>query len=140
MMLVGFRARRVCASGRDQGVEEPTEPRHRILLAEDDESLREIFSEYLEEAGYSVVSAATGPEALTKATGWPFDLLITDMTMIGMSGQQLAETLRARLPGLPVLLVSGSVPDAQLRQPDRGFLQKPFSGARLVAKVREMLE
>ncbi len=80
-----------------------------ILLAEDDAALREIVSIQLEELGYTVLAAGNGREALCMAAKQegPIDLLLTDVVMPGMSGRQLADRLKQKLPVLKVLFVSG---------------------------------
>jgi two-component system cell cycle sensor histidine kinase/response regulator CckA len=117
-----------------------------ILVVEDDEALREIVSELLREAGYRVIVAAHGEEALGVGAqnGGPPDLVITDVVMPRMTGRALSEQLRALGPRLRVLFMSGYTDAAVLYQgllePGTAFLQKPFGPEALLRKVREVLD
>ena len=81
----------------------------RILVAEDERGVRSFISQVLRDAGYDVIAAASGPEALglAETAGAPLVLLITDVVMPKMSGRTLADQLSARQPDLPVLYLSG---------------------------------
>jgi len=112
---------------------------------EDEASVRAIAREMLVASGYTVLEAATGPEALAVAqrAKQPIDLVITDVVLPGMSGGELADRLRAARPALRVLFTSGHSDEAIGRhgvsRTDRAFLQKPFTYEAFVAKVREAL-
>ena len=116
-----------------------------LLLVEDEASVRAIAREMLVASGFSVLEAATGPEALTVAqrSGQPIDLLITDVVLPGMSGAELADRLRAGRPSLRVLFTSGHSDEAIGRlgvsRTDPSFLQKPFTFEAFVEKVRGAL-
>ncbi len=117
----------------------------RILLVEDDESVRGLVADLLQEAGYSVLSAGCPASALTvAATAGPLDLLVTDVIMPGMSGRDLARKLGAERPGLHVLYVSGYAGEALSRHGgiERGehFISKPFSERALLGAVAAALE
>jgi two-component system, cell cycle sensor histidine kinase and response regulator CckA len=117
-----------------------------LLLAEDEEAVRELVAGFLRKNGYTVLEAKNGVEALLLAEqqNSAIDLLLTDLMMPKMGGWELAERLLARRPGLKVLYVSGySEYTANQRAPRdwRGaFVQKPFSMDILARKVREILE
>jgi signal transduction histidine kinase len=117
----------------------------RILLVDDDAAMRELLSESLRGEGYSVEVAASGSEALRAAEAAvpPFDLLLTDVMMPGMSGTELAARLRARRPQARVVYMSGATQEA-LRQRDEAidapFLWKPFSTEELTHTVRRALD
>jgi two-component system, cell cycle sensor histidine kinase and response regulator CckA len=117
-----------------------------ILIVEDDDALREITAELLQEAGYRVVVAADGEAALRECaqSGAPPDLVVTDVVMPRMTGRALSEQLRALGPGLRVLFMSGYTDAAVLYQgllePGTAFLQKPFGPEALLRKVREVLD
>ncbi len=121
-------------------------PTGTLLVAEDEAALRISITKVLEKEGYTVLAAANGGEALLLARRHPgrIDLLITDMVMPGMSGQQLADEVVGARPGLKVLLVSGYTGDAVTSHGDLGegvaFLQKPFGRETLTAKIRELLD
>jgi two-component system, cell cycle sensor histidine kinase and response regulator CckA len=116
-----------------------------ILLVEDEDALRELAAEVLLTAGYNVLAARNGQEALTLAEQHPgrIDLLLADVVMPHMGGRELAERLKPLRPEARVLFVSGYTDDAVLRhgvfQDEVHFLQKPFSPQDLESKVREVL-
>jgi PAS domain S-box-containing protein len=116
-----------------------------ILLAEDDDAVRAIARETLERAGYRVLSAPNGSEALALAGthDGPIDLLLTDVIMPGMNGRELAATLTRRRPGTRVLFASGYTDNMLEGQdalaPGVTLLDKPFTPAELAAKVRDVL-
>jgi PAS domain S-box-containing protein len=115
-----------------------------ILLAEDDDGVRELMTDLLERAGYVVTAHARGEHALETARSMgAIDLLLTDVIMPGMSGRELARSLAERQPGLRVLFVSGYAGEALARRGDieRGerFLQKPFSERELLRIVSATL-
>ena len=117
-----------------------------ILLAEDEKVVRDLVQEILEGAGYTVLAAADGREALSlsKAHAGDVDLMVTDVVMPGMSGRELAERLWLSRPEMKVLYISGytdiAVFDPGVLDPGSAFLQKPFSSAELTQKVREVLD
>ena len=116
-----------------------------ILLAEDEPALRMLVQEVLGRAGYRVLAAEDGEEALavSRGHGGTVDLLVTDIVMPNLGGRELAARLLAERPGVRVLFMSGYPNDA------RGFgefagatgdlLRKPFSLRELVERVREAL-
>ena len=116
-----------------------------ILLAEDDDAVRAIARTTLERAGYQVLSATDGANALVLADGHagPIDLLLTDVIMPGMNGRELAQAMTTRRPGLPVLFVSGYTDNVLahhgLSSPNRALLDKPFTPASLTAAVAALL-
>ena len=115
-----------------------------ILLAEDDAALREIVSLQLEELGYTVVAASDGREALRMAEKreGPIDLLLTDVVMPGMSGRQLADRLKQKIPLLKVLFVSGYSGDLISREgslePGTYFAHKPLTKTALDERLRSI--
>ncbi len=101
----------------------------------------------LREQGYSVLEATTGEEALRVARDHGRDqihLLLTDVVMPQMGGQELADRLREVRPEMKVLLFSGytdeSVAYHNVLEPGTAFLQKPFTRAVLARKARELLD
>jgi PAS domain S-box-containing protein len=117
-----------------------------LLLAEDEEEVREVAARSLRSRGYSVLEASGGEEALKIAAmhGPGIDLLVTDVVMPGVGGRVLAERLRAERPSLKVLFVSGYTDDVIVRHgvQEAGlyFLQKPFLPQDLALKVRKILD
>lgn len=124
---------------------EPSRDFETILVVEDEEIVRELVCEVLDQQGYHVLCAGNGHEALKMADEYSgrIDLLLTDVIMPQMNGHELAALLVARRPGLKVLYVSGysdndighhGVLDAEVE-----LLEKPFSPLTLAQKIREML-
>ena len=113
----------------------------RLLLAEDEDSVRRVCQRVLSSAGYQVVAARNGEEALELAATGRFDLLLTDLVMPRLGGQQLATKLRERLPGLRVLFLSGYTEEGPATDtPGAAFLRKPFTPAALSLAVRTLLD
>jgi len=116
-----------------------------VLLAEDEQDVRDVACEFLESAGYTVIQAAGGAEAL-KIVGeysGQIDLLITDMIMPGMSGQELATRIRGQRDGIGVIYMSGYSEMAanEAAKSDRSavVLTKPFSRSALLRTVRDVV-
>ena len=116
-----------------------------VLLVEDEDAVRSVVFMVLREAGYTVLEANGGREAIRIAEthSGPIHLLITDVIMPEMGGRQLVEHLVTARPNLKVLYLSGHTDDAVIRhgvsEADVAFLQKPFTTATLRNKVREVL-
>ena len=110
-----------------------------ILLVDDDELVRASGTSSLRLAGYDVVQAADGEEALAllDAAG-PFDLMLTDYAMPGLSGQDLIDAVRRRKPRMPVLMVTGYADNGR-ESADVPRLQKPFLPAELVDRVQALI-
>ncbi|MGE0715419.1 MAG: response regulator [Alphaproteobacteria bacterium] len=116
----------------------------RVLVVEDDEAVRMLVREVLEELHYRSVEFAEPFAAVRHlASDERIDLMISDVGLPGMNGRELAETARAHRPGLPILFITGYAENAAIRA---GFLganmamvTKPFSLDELAAKVRLMV-
>src|SRR5215218_5830954 len=115
--------------------------RETILLVEDEPAVRQLFCQALTRAGYKVHEARNGPEALKlfDEYGDSVDLLLTDVRMPFMPGDELARQLRGRRQTLKLLCISGYMGADALEIPG-DFLPKPFSRDELLAKVREVLD
>jgi CheY-like chemotaxis protein len=121
--------------------------RETILVAEDEDALRELVVQVLKIQGYTVLEAASGRHALEvwEQANRPVDLLLTDMVMPGgIMGSDLAERLSSQCPRLKVIYTSGYSPgmagkDASLLE-GRNFLPKPYSIGKLAQFVRECLD
>ena len=115
-----------------------------VLVAEDEETVRQLAIESLERNGYQVIAAASGEQALTLARSHDgvIHLLLTDVVMPGMKGPELATRLRALRPGLKVLLMSGYAADVVTPADldDATMVSKPFSPAALTRAVRTALD
>ena len=116
-----------------------------VLLAEDEQDVREIAREFLESGGYHVVEAKDGAEAIELAAQHrgEIQLLVTDMVMPGMTGQELAVRLQKEYPGLYVIFMSGYSEHAATEMADADpsvrLLNKPFSRAAILRTVGEIL-
>ena len=116
-----------------------------VLVVEDQGEVRALMREVLEEQGYRVLTAGSGEDALEVAKEHldSIHLLVTDVVLPGMTGPQLAETIRPLKAGLPVLYTSGYTDNVAVRRglldPAFQYLAKPFSPEGLVAKVEEIL-
>jgi two-component system cell cycle sensor histidine kinase/response regulator CckA len=116
-----------------------------VLLVEDEQDVREVAREFLESGGYTVIEASNGAEALRLAAAHKgrIDLLVTDMVMPGMTGQELAGRLQKACSGLGVIYMSGYSEDAaaEAAQSDAStrLLTKPFSKNMILRTVREVL-
>ncbi len=117
-----------------------------VMLVEDDDAVRAAARRVLLGAGYRVLEARTGHDALALSDGTqrPIDLLLTDLVMPQMSGHELAQRLRRLRPGIWVLYMSGYADDATVRaaiaEGQAPFLEKPFDAGRLRRSVRTALD
>jgi signal transduction histidine kinase len=122
----------------------PVRRRKTVLVAEDEEGVRELASEFLQSAGYAVLTAKDGTEALAIATrsDEPIHLLLTDVVMPKMRGPELAKRLKALRTRLSIVYMSGYLEYNKGNDDflEEGFfLQKPFSRDTLVLKVGEAM-
>ena len=110
-----------------------------ILVVEDDRGVRRFACRVLEAAGYTVLTASDGAEALELSADVPVDLLLTDVVMPGMSGRDVAARLAAARPGIRTLYMSGHTDKGIVRdgvlEPGIEFLAKPFTAEALLAAV-----
>jgi two-component system cell cycle sensor histidine kinase/response regulator CckA len=110
-----------------------------VLLAEDEEEVRALFTRALELGGYQVCDVPDGHAALEVAQSTSIDILVTDILMPGMTGIELARTLRASYPELPVVFVTGYADAASLKDVDGAvMLQKPFPPSHLLAALSKV--
>jgi CheY-like chemotaxis protein len=122
----------------------PVRRRKTVLIVEDEEAVRELASEFVESAGYTVLAAKDGKEALaiTEQSDEPIHLLITDVVMPKMRGPELAKRLKGLRTNLRIVYMSGYLEYDRSNEDflEEGFfLQKPFSRDTLVHKVGEAL-
>ncbi len=117
-----------------------------ILAVDDDPAMLELVGEVLTPLGYNVLFAATGEEALQVAqTGMEkIDLLLTDVVLPGIKGQELAEKILTSDPHICVLFMSGYLcPSMAYNESEKkveAFVQKPFAPNTLVRKMRKLLD
>ena len=122
--------------------------RETILVVEDQIQVRTMIARLLRSHGYSVIEAADGVDALALHEDGmlpPLHLVITDIVMPRMGGEALVATLQQRLPGVPVLLISGfdeqgSAHEMIARGEAAAILEKPFESRPFLEKVRELLD
>jgi CheY-like chemotaxis protein len=116
-----------------------------ILLAEDEQEVREVAREFLESGGYTVLEARDGVEALKLAEAHvgSIDLLVTDMVMPGMTGKDLSVKIQEKRKGLQVIFMSGyseyHAVESAHSDPTLRLLSKPFSRAVILRAVRDVL-
>ena len=116
-----------------------------VLVVEDEEGVRRVVERVLTAAGYGVLAASSGEEALSLLSGGSVpDLLLSDVIMPEMSGKVLVELIRAKQPHLPVVYMSGYTDDIVASRGivngAEGFLQKPFEADQLLESVRANIE
>ena len=114
----------------------------RILLAEDDESMRVFLEKALKKAGYEVISFGTGIEAFERIKEEPFTLLLTDIVMPEMDGIELARKAAEVDPDLKIMFITGFSAvalNAEESTPEAKVLSKPFHLKDLVDEVEQML-
>ncbi|MGE5645160.1 MAG: ATP-binding protein [Acidobacteriota bacterium] len=117
-----------------------------VLVVEDEDSVRKLVREILEQRGYRVLEAGSGAAALEvgENCGDPIDLLVTDVVMPKMNGRDLSEALSMLRPQMKTLYLSGytgeGVFERGLLDRSAEFLQKPFTPETLVRKVRDVLD
>jgi len=131
--------------GAKQPLAEAPRGTETILLAEDEQDVRELAREFLESGGYTVIEATNAQDALRLAARHEnkIDLLVTDMVMPGMSGQHLAARLQQDRPGLSIIYMSGYSEHAATESAhstlNAPLLTKPFSRKAILRAVRETL-
>ncbi len=139
------------AGGRERNAapaetEPSAQPAPTVLVAEDEGGIRKLVAKFLRKQGFQVLEAASGAEALklTESQQGPVHLLIADVLLGDLGGDELARRLAAEWPEMKVLLVSGYTGEElgkETRLPEGAeFLQKPFSLTKLLEKVRSLLE
>ncbi|MBZ5719522.1 MAG: PAS domain S-box protein [Acidobacteriia bacterium] len=116
-----------------------------ILLVEDDEIMRDLTGQMLEEHGYTVIQAKDGNSALESiAANGRVDLMLTDVVMRGMGGPELVRRLSPTHPGMKVVYMSGYtgelIAEHDAMQPGITLLEKPFTRAALLKAIHAVLE
>src|SRR5262249_51061319 len=118
----------------------------RILLVEDDPSIRHLCADVLRRRGYTVDEATDGEQAIAFAERADFtiDLLVTDVVLPGVNGRVVAERILRKHPSMRVLYISGYTENAIVHtgvlDPNVAFLAKPFTPTILVERVRLVLD
>ena len=112
----------------------------RILLVDDEAPLLELLKRYLERLGYEVEACLTPADALQRFEADPgrYSLVLTDLTLPGMNGDQMIEQMRVTAPKLRAIIASGYVHEPRGKR--TGFLQKPFLPNMLAELIEKMLK
>jgi two-component system cell cycle sensor histidine kinase/response regulator CckA len=139
------RAEDFAESGELDGTRHTPQGTETVLLVEDEEQVRAILKQILENQGYHVLPASHGEEALAiSQEPGDIQLMITDVVMPQMSGRELAERIMSVRPSLRVLFMSGYTDDAIVRHglldEKLNYIQKPFDSATVARKVRDVLD
>jgi len=139
-----------CVSDRDYSATTrmpgSTRGNESVLVVEDNAAIRRIIKRVLTARGYTVYAADSGAAALrlVRELRPKLDMLLTDVVMPRMSGQQLAESLNDAYPDIKVLFMSGysagAIPERERQILDGSYLAKPFDSSQLEAKVRDVLD
>jgi DNA-binding response OmpR family regulator len=117
----------------------------RILLVDDDDSLRSVLTKALTHAGHQVIQAPDGQQGVDLSRVTQVDLVITDLIMPVQEGVETIVTLRREQPKLPIIAMSGGVTNSQLyldiaaRIGAQRILAKPFTPAELLQAIDEVL-
>ena len=117
--------------------------RARILVVDDDEVIRSLVKETLEEEGHTVVTAGTSVEGLDCVKRWDFDLVFLDLKMPDMDGAELLKQLRSIKPRLSVTIITGypgsEMMEKAFKQGPFGVMNKPFDAADIIDTVNSFL-
>jgi DNA-binding response OmpR family regulator len=119
-------------------------PSRTVLLLEDNQSVRELIRVLLETEGYSIIEASDGHDGLTKAEELKPDLMILDLMMPGLDGENVLKTMRrhSKLSKVPVLVVSGKYESLDALRNLIGhenIFPKPFEPSRMLDRIGELI-
>ncbi len=110
-----------------------------VLVADDSREFAEMLRATLQEAGFEVVTAYSGPAAMAAMRDHVVDAAVLDVLMPGISGDAVADRLRQLKPGLPILLMTGDAGGQFVVASGLPVLRKPFKHEELVGAVRRLL-
>ncbi|MDI6813441.1 MAG: response regulator transcription factor, partial [Desulfitobacteriaceae bacterium] len=114
----------------------------RVLLVDDERNILTVLKAYLQQEGYSVTTATNGLIALTLFKENPFDLVILDLMLPGLSGEEICQEIR-KISAVPILMLTAKVEEeeriAGLELGADDYIIKPFSPREVVARVRAVL-
>lgn len=116
---------------------------NRVLIIDDEPTILEILARILRRAGYTAVPVQTAEEGLQQVQTERPDLVITDLALPGMSGDEFLKAIRAEYPCLPVVVVTGQRKDGLDREMQKigasGFIRKPFRSSDVLSTVQQLL-
>lgn len=117
--------------------------RGRVLIVDDEKHLRRILKTLLEEEGYMVDVASTGLAAITKAKQNSYNLIVTDLRLPGISGQETIKKMEEIDPDMKFIIISGyqldSETEAKIKRGLCAFFEKPFLNEDIVSEVRRLI-
>lgn len=119
-----------------------TKPQRRILIVDDEASIRDVLARYLRQAGFATFEAADGPQALREARATPPDLLILDLMLPGMDGLDVCRALRQSWAGPVLMLTARGEENDTLDGFGAGaddYVSKPFSPREIVARAQALI-
>ena len=115
----------------------------RILIIEDDEEMRSLLEDFLKDEGYEADSADNGSEAFGRLAQEPFDLVITDIRMPGLTGLDILSSVKKFQPKLPVIVITSfggeEVYRRSMARGADGYLEKPIHFHKLRTLIHEMV-
>jgi len=118
-------------------------PVARILIIEDDEEMRSLLKDFLEDEGYEADSADNASEGLRKVGLQPFDLVITDIRMPGLTGLDILSAVKKFQPAMPVIVITAfggeEVYHRSIARGADGFLEKPIHFRRLKSLIHDLI-
>jgi DNA-binding NtrC family response regulator len=132
------------ARARNEGGEKSLGERARILIVDDDESIRKTMTAILQEEGYSVDTAENGKEAIAKSNMEPYNVALIDIRLPDIEGTELLTKIRDTTPRMRKILITGyptlsNAMEAVNKRAD-AYLLKPFEIARVIETVKDQLE
>jgi len=116
--------------------------KHTVLLVDDEEELAETLVERLEYRGFEARYATSGKDALEILREDTFDVVVVDLKLPGMSGDELVQVMRKAYPNIPIVVITGHGSDSDAAEPEGAYalLPKPFDITQLVLKMQEAIE
>jgi len=116
----------------------------RVLIVDDERGIREVFKAVLEEAGYAVVTAPNGEQALAEVSNCDFDAILLDVRMPGVSGLEVLKQIRAKHPDVSVLMISGvgeiEIAVEAMKSGAYDYVAKPCNPTELSQRVERAIE
>lgn len=118
---------------------EPSESTKRVLIVDDEPAVLQVVARMMKHGGYASEGVRSGGVALERLAAENWDLVITDRTMPGLNGEELARKIHERAPGLPVIMVTGFPQSVERPDLFDAVLAKPFHCDNLLAEVERAL-